>query len=90
MLKRLRWLILGALLGVVAYLWVREKARQMPSRAVDAAAERGSEFAQSAATRGRDFGSRLKEALREGREAMHAKEAELRAELGHTHNGQGA
>ncbi|HVL81904.1 MAG TPA: hypothetical protein VM840_09965 [Actinomycetota bacterium] len=87
MLKRIRWLLLGAMAGVGLYVWAREKAKQMPTKAVDAAAARGAEVAQSATARGRELGARLREALREGREAMREREAELRAELERS-NGQ--
>ena len=78
MLKRIRWFVLGVIAGVALYVWARDKMRRMPSKAVDAAAERGTELAQTAAARGRDLRARLREALREGATAMREREAELR------------
>jgi hypothetical protein len=76
MLKRLRWLFVGALLGVFAYLWLTNKAKQKVPEArrdvEDAARRAGGAL--------RDVGDRLVEALREGKRAMDEREGELRRE----------
>ena len=86
MFKRLRWLSIGAVLGVWAYLWARERARAAAKGfgpKLAAKAVQGAEGSRSAAyEKGRELGARLRDALREGREAMAAKEAELREQIG--------
>ena len=76
MLKRSRWLLMGALLGVFAYLWLTKKARQKVPEArrdvEDAARRAGGAL--------RDIGDRLVEAVREGKRAMDEREDELRRE----------
>lgn len=66
MLKRLRWLLLGAALGVGGPAWLKRKARAAGYR------YRPAGMAEAATQRARA-------ALEEGREAMHQREAELRA-----------
>ncbi len=66
MLKRIRWLATGLAIGVGASLWVERKVKAVAAR-------------YSPATRARGLPGDVVAALREGREAMRAREAELRA-----------
>lgn len=77
MFKRLRWLILGALLGIAAYLWVTRRARE----ARDAVPDAGRDLARQATETVRDIADRLRDAVREGRAAMDERDAELRREI---------
>lgn len=77
MFKRLRWMVLGAVLAFVAYRWLseqaRERVREMPRA--------GEEVARRARREAQGLAGRLAEAWREGREAMAAREDELRREI---------
>lgn len=77
MMKRLRWLLVGALLGVGAYLWLTSKAK----RAAPAARRDVEDAARRAGGALRGLGDRVVDALREGRRAMDERETELRREL---------
>jgi hypothetical protein len=75
MFKRIRWLGLGAIAGVGASVWTQRKARVMAAR------YRPAGLAGGAADRARGWPARLREAVAEGREVMHQREAELRRSL---------
>ncbi|HVE92440.1 MAG TPA: hypothetical protein VNE62_09120 [Actinomycetota bacterium] len=82
MFKRIRWMSIGAILGVWAYLWTRERARSLrPQPAV--IAKQGSSKAYE---KGLELGQRLRTALKESRTAMQERERELRSTL--ASNGQ--
>jgi hypothetical protein len=68
MFKRIRWLSLGAAVGAASSLWARRKAKTLATRWTP------SSVAGAAA-------GRVRAALADGREAMHQREAELRAGL---------
>jgi hypothetical protein len=65
-LKRIRWLATGLAIGVGTSLWLERKAKAVAAR-------------YSPATRARRLPGDVAAAVREGREAMRAREAELRA-----------
>jgi hypothetical protein len=74
MIKRLRWLVLGAIFGVVAYQWATRRAREaLPSA--------GRDLARSATDGMRELGARVREAIAAGADAMREREDELRGEL---------
>jgi hypothetical protein len=73
MLKRLRWLFTGLAIGAGSSIWAQRKVRSVTSR------YRPSGIANSATTRALGVPGDLRAALREGRQAMRAREAELRA-----------
>ena len=75
MFKRLFWMSTGAVLGMGSSLWVaRFLRRQVERYAPD-------KLASQAAGAARTVGGELRQAAREGVEAMHRREAELWAEL---------
>lgn len=71
MLKRLRWMVIGAVLAGVLYVWLSGRVR-------NSSAER---VAYEAARTSRELGERLRSAWREGREEMSRKQDELRREF---------
>ena len=75
MFKRLVWLVIGAGFGFGMSFWIM--------RTVRATVERWSpdRVSQDLAGAIRSFGTDLRAAVAEGREAMRDREAELRAEL---------
>ena len=75
MFKRLFWLCVGIGLGAGMAYWLQKALRQTVERY---SPERVSNDMANGARR---FGSDLRAALDEGREAMRKREAELRAEL---------
>lgn len=75
MFKRLFWLLVGIGFGFGVSFWVTRFVRSTVERY---SPERVSEDLADAL---RGFGKDLREAVREGREAMREREAELRAEL---------
>ncbi len=78
MLKRLFWLLLGAGFGFGVSFWVSRVVKETIARYTP---ERvGEDIAASIKTVGAD----LRAAVAEGRQAMRAREAELRAELDRT------
>ncbi len=72
MLRRVRWLGAGLVLGVGGSLWAERKVKAVSAR------YRPSGLATTAASRARDVPSDVRAALREGREAMRQRESELR------------
>lgn len=76
MLKRVRWIGTGAVLGAGGSIWAQQALRRRVRRLrPDSLARRAVEGAR---TLGADVGG----ALGEGRQAMREREAELRARLG--------
>jgi hypothetical protein len=73
MFKRLRWLILGAIIGVFVYRKARSRVRQ--------AAPQGGELIASASEGARRIGERLTDALVAGRQAMREEQERLEAEI---------
>jgi hypothetical protein len=73
--KRLRWFVMGAVVGSATTLWgltfARSKARQLAPASV----------AGAVGARARDRWDDLRDALFEGRLAMREREVELRTEL---------
>ncbi|HLT15500.1 MAG TPA: hypothetical protein VK007_02265 [Acidimicrobiales bacterium] len=76
MFRRLFWLIVGAGFGFGVSFWLMRFVRETASRYTP---ERMSADLADAI---RSFGSDLRAAVEEGREAMREREAELRAETG--------
>lgn len=74
MLKRLRWMALGALTGLGASVW----ARQRLQRYLDAS--RPGQVGRRVLRSGRELAGDLGDALNEGRSEMRRREAELRAQ----------
>jgi hypothetical protein len=75
--RRLFWLLVGAGFGFGIAFWLMRFLRSTVERW---SPERVSSDLAGAI---RSFGTDLREAVAEGREAMRDREAELRAELGH-------
>lgn len=75
MIKRLSWFVGGAVAGVTGAGYAKRKVKQTAAHLAPA------NVARTAVAKVRDRGHDVVEAVRDGREAMHAKEAELRAEL---------
>lgn len=80
MFKRLFWLLVGAGFGFGVSFWVVRTVRQTVERY---APDRMSADLAGAI---RAFGTDLRAAVSEGREAMHEREAEIRAELDRARN----
>lgn len=76
MFRRLRWMIIGAVLGLLVLRWLRDKADE-----ARVSVPGGQEFVGKAKEGFRDFGDRFKEAVQEGLEAMSERETELRREI---------
>jgi hypothetical protein len=76
MFKRLFWLSTGLTIGFGSSLWLMRAVRRTVERLMP------QRLTQDAVAGARSVGSELKAALDEGREAMRAREAELRAEIG--------
>lgn len=74
-MKRLTWFLGGVAAGAAGTTYARHKVRAKAAELAPA------QLASRAGDRARDTGRRVSDALREGREAMRAKEAELRARL---------
>ncbi len=77
MFRRLRWMIIGAVLGLIALRWLRDKADE----ARVSVPGNGQELVGKAREGVRDFGDRFRDAVREGLEAMSEREDELRREI---------
>ncbi len=78
MFKRIRWMSIGAVLGVWAYVWTRERARVDSSQGgmpVRPGTSKPYEI-------GLQLGQRLRTVLKEGRAAMQERERELRTTPG--------
>jgi hypothetical protein len=72
MTHRIRWLIAGVVVGVSGSVWAERKVKAVASRYSPAG------LAGSATAKARSIPSEVRAALVEGREAMRAREAELR------------
>jgi hypothetical protein len=78
-LRRLRWMVVGAGFGAGASVWAQFRLKRWfraytpPEVAV--------RVAQRTAQRAQQTGTELRSALAEGRQAMRQREAELRAEV---------
>ena len=75
MFKRLFWLLVGASLGFGGSWWVTRTVKQKLERFLPARVSAG------VARVAHDGPARIKEAVADGRLAMHQREAELRAQL---------
>ncbi len=82
MLKRLRWMLIGALCAGAAYAWVVGRNRSdLPRRAEELARRAGEDALRRGGTAVRDLSARAKDAYREGHQVMEAREEELRREI---------
>ncbi len=75
MLRRTFWFVTGAGAGVGGAMWARRRVRQAVARYAPERVQ--ADVADSV----RRLGTDLRSAVREGRDAMAGREAELRAEL---------
>jgi hypothetical protein len=74
MIKRVRWMGAGLAVGVGGSLWAQRKVKSVLARYTPAGLGGG------AVNRVKVLPGEVKAALREGRSAMHEREAELRAD----------
>jgi len=82
MFKRVTWLSIGLVTGFGASKWVERKARRRLARYLPAAQmEAGLEAAGRAREVAADKVAAVRHALEEGRDAMAARETELRRQL---------
>lgn len=81
MFKRIRWMMLGAIGGVAAYLWAKRRMGEVLPQASEEVARRTQAGLGRGADRLNELGSRLAEAVAEGRRAMRDEQARLEAEL---------
>ncbi|MGH9082164.1 MAG: hypothetical protein ACRDY3_07650 [Acidimicrobiales bacterium] len=79
MLKRLRWLGTGALLGVGGALWTRRRLVRRLDRAVSVVVPGG--LSGDVAVAARQAGARVRAAVEAGRDERRRREAELWAQL---------
>jgi hypothetical protein len=77
MAHRARWMAAGLLIGAGGSVWVERKVRSVASRYSPAG------LAGSTTARARGLGADVRAAIAEGRDAMRAREAELRSEGSH-------
>ncbi len=76
-MKRMFWFVTGAAAGVGSQLWAKKKVKQQVDRFAP-------EHVQAEAVRrAKASGTRVRDAVADGREAMRNREAELRAERTH-------
>lgn len=75
MIKRLTWFMGGAMAGVAGAGYAKRKVKETASQLAPA------NMARSAVAKVRERSHDVVDAVRDGREAMHVKEAELRARL---------
>jgi hypothetical protein len=75
MIKRLTWFVGGAVAGVAGAGYAKRKVKETASHLAPA------NVARTAVAKVRERTHDVVDAVRDGREAMHAKEAELRARL---------
>lgn len=75
MIKRVTWFVSGAVAGIAGTGYVKRKVKATAAQLAPV------HVAKSAAAKVRERGHDVKEAVRDGREAMKAKEAELKARL---------
>jgi hypothetical protein len=73
--KRVRWMGFGAVAGVGATMWARQRMRRTVQRYLPA------QVSNEVAARARAIGGELRGAFDDGRQAMAAKEAQLRAQI---------
>lgn len=74
MIKRLRWMAIGAGLGLAGWFWLTRRGREVVPEAAG-------ELVESARAGAREFGARLREAVEEGRLTMIERQRELESEL---------
>lgn len=75
MFKRVFWMSTGMAVGAGGAFWAKRKAEATIERYLP------EQVAERAATQARDLGRTVREAATEGREAMRAREQELRASV---------
>ena len=75
MLKRVSWFMSGAIAGIAGAGFAKRKVKRTAAQLTP------TNIAKSAAAKVREKGHDVADAVRDGREAMRAKEAELRAKL---------
>ena len=74
MIKRLTWFVGGAVAGITGAGYAKRKVKQTASQLTP------SKVARATAAKVRERKDAVVDAVRDGREAMHVKEAELRAD----------
>jgi hypothetical protein len=74
MIKRMTWFVGGAVAGITGAGYAKRKVKETASHLTPA------HVARTAVAKVRERKDAVVDAVREGREAMHAKEAELRAD----------
>ena len=75
MLKRVSWFVSGAIAGIAGAGFAKRKVKQTAAQLAP------TNIAKTAAARVREKGHDVADAVRDGRDAMRAKESELRAKL---------
>ena len=75
MIKRVSWFVSGAVAGIAGAGYAKRKVKETAAHLAPV------NVARSAVTKVKSRGHDVIEAVRDGREAMHAKEQELRARL---------
>jgi len=75
MLKRVSWFVSGAIAGIAGAGLAKRKVKQTAAQLAP------TNIAKTAAAKVREKGHDVADAVRDGREAMRAKESELRAKL---------
>ena len=78
MMKRVTWFVSGAVAGVVGAGYAKKKVKATAAQLAPV------HVAKSAVAKVRDRGSEVVDAVRDGRQAMKSKEAELKAKLNGT------
>lgn len=78
MIKRFVWFVSGSITGALAVVATRKKVRRQVSRVTDSAPAK---IVRDATGSVRRTANEVSDALREGRDAMRTKEAELRARI---------
>jgi hypothetical protein len=75
MLKRVSWFVSGAVAGIAGAGFAKRKVKQTAAQLTP------TKMAKTAAAKVREKGHDVADAVRDGRDAMRAKESELRAKL---------
>jgi len=75
MLKRVSWFVSGAIAGIAGAGFAKRKVKQTAAQLAP------TNIAKTAAAKVREKGHDVADAVRDGRDAMRAKESELRAKL---------
>ncbi|MDQ6839999.1 MAG: hypothetical protein M3256_17515 [Actinomycetota bacterium] len=81
MLKRLRWITMGAAVGFGGSVWAQRRVKRTVERFLP------DRVGSDAVQRARYLADDVRDALKEGRTAMHVREEELRRQLGVTGTG---